>query len=367
VHATVHGSMRRLLVVQSLGTASFFLTLASVPAWAVQGGAQVGAAGVVTAAMLAATVAIQFAVPAIAARIDVRRLLPASLMLLGAPCPLLAISHGLGWLIALSLVRGAGFAIFTVVGTLVVTEIAAPGRRGQAIGLYGLAGAGAYLTVPAGVALTLGGHFVWVAWISAAPVLGVPLAAGFDTPIDASAGRPRNAVAALRPSAAMLVAGLASGGLVTFLPIARPSGALAALALLALGLATAAGRLSMGVLADRLAAAWLPRAAVGLAAAGLLGVAAALGSGAAARPIAAAACFGIGFGAIQNVTLLSSLHVSGRTGAAAASAVWNAAIDAGTGLGALVVGLGVASGLGLRATLAVCAALVAATAPLVNL
>lgn len=72
-------------------------------------------------------------------------MLPVSLVLLSAPCPLLAISHRLGWLIALSLVRGAGFGIFTVVGTLLVTEIAAPGRRGRAIGLYGLTGAGASL------------------------------------------------------------------------------------------------------------------------------------------------------------------------------------------------------------------------------
>jgi predicted MFS family arabinose efflux permease len=366
-HAPVRGPMRRLLLVQILGTASFFLTLASVPAWAVQGGAQVGAAGVVTTAMLAATVAVQFTVPALSARIGVRRALPASLLLLGAPCPLLAVSHGLGWLISLSIVRGAGFAIFTVVGTLVVTEMAGPGRRGAAIGLYGVAGAGASLVVPAGVALTLAGHFPWVAGAAAIPVLAVPISARFDTPLDARASNPREAVAALRPSAAMLVAGLAGGGLVTFLPIVRPSGQLAAEALLAVGLATAAGRLTMGLIADRVAAAWPARAAIGLAATGLLAVAAALGTNGAAAPIAAAACFGAGFGAVQNLTLLSALHTSGGTGTAAASAVWNAAIDAGTGLGALVVGLGVASGLGLRATLVVCAALVAATAPLVDL
>jgi predicted MFS family arabinose efflux permease len=355
-HLPVRGPMRRLLIVQVLGTASFFLTLASVPAWAVQGGVPVGSAGVVTSAMLAATVAIQFAVPALCARIGVRRALPASLLALGVPCPLLAVSHGLGWLIGLSLVRGAGFAVFTVVGTLVVAELAGPARRGAAIGLYGLAGAAASLVVPVGVALTLAGHFEWVAGGAALAVLGIPLAARFDPPVDARAGHPREAIAALRPSLALLVAGLAGGGLVTFLPIVRPSGHLAVAALLALGLASAVGRLGTGVIADRLAPAWLPRAAV----------AAALGSAGAAGAIAAAACFGVGFGAIQNLTLLSALHVSGAQGTAAASAVWNAAIDAGTGLGALVVGLGVASGLGFRATLVVCAALVLATAPLVD-
>jgi predicted MFS family arabinose efflux permease len=366
-HPTVRGPMGRLLVVQLLGTASFFLTLASVPAWAVRGGAPVGSAGVVTAAMLAATVAVQFAVPALCARIGVRRALPAGLLALALPCPLLAVSHALGPLIALSVVRGAGFAIFTVVGTLIVAELAGPERRGAAIGLYGLAGAGASLLVPAGVALTLAGHFAWVAGGAAVAVLAVPLAARFDTPVDASAGHPREAVAALRPSAALLVTGIAGGGLVTFLPIVRPSGQLAAAALLALALATAAGRLATGVIADRVAAPWLPRAAVGVTAIGVLAVAAALGTTGAAAPIAAAACFGAGFGAVQNLTLLSALHASGSRGTAAASAVWNAAIDAGTGLGALAVGLGVASGLGLRATLVVCAALIVATAPLVDL
>jgi MFS family permease len=199
-HPPVRGPMRRLLVIQVLGTASFFLTLASVPAWAVQGGAPVGSAGVVTTAMLATTVAVQFAVPALCARVGVRRALPAGLLALAAPCPLLALSHGLGWLIALSLVRGAGFAIFTVVGTLVVTELAGPARRGAAIGLYGVAGAGASLVVPVGVALTLAGHFSWVASGAALAALGVPLAARFDIHLDARAGPPREAIAALRPS-----------------------------------------------------------------------------------------------------------------------------------------------------------------------
>src|SRR4051812_21132366 len=359
--------MRRLLVVQLLGTASFSLPLGSVPLWAVRGGAPVGSAGAVTASMLAATVAVQFAVPALCVRIGVRRALPASLVALAAPCPLLAVSHALVPLIALSVVRGAGFAVFTVVGTLVVTELAGPGRRGAAIGLYGVAGAAASLLVPVGVALTLAGHFAWVAGAAAVAILAVPLAARFDTPVDARAGHPREAVAALRPCAALLVTGIAGGGLVTFLPIVRPSGQLAAAALLALALATAAGRLATGLIADRVAARWLPRAAVGVAATGLLAVAGALGTTGPAAAIVAAASFGAGFGAVQNLTLLSALGASGSSGTVAASAVWNAAIDAGTGLGALLVGLGVASGLGLRTTLVVCAALVAATAPLVEL
>lgn len=368
--------MRSLLLVQMLGMVSFFLTLASVPAWAVGGGASVETAGSVTTAMLGCTVVVQFAVPAVTSRIGLRRALPLSLLLLGVPCPLLAVSHGLVWLIVLSLVRGAGFAILTVLGTLVVARLAAPDRRGEAVGIYGLASAGVYIVIPVGVALTLAHHFAWVAIISLAPVLAVPSAIALAAKVERKDGQPfartyrwsRNAVAAIRPAAALFATALAGGGLVTFLPIVRPSGQLAAATLLSFGLATAAGRLLAGLVADRVAVAWLLQAAVTMSAAGLIGVAGALGieSSTAANVmlISAVAFFGAGVGSVQNLTLLAALSAGGDRDRATMSAIWNAALDAGTGLGALAVGLGVGSGLGLRTTLALCAVLVILTAPL---
>ena len=56
--------------------------------------------------------------------------------------------------------------------------------------------------------------------------------------------------------------------------------------------------------------------------------------------------FGAGFGAAQNLTLLSAFARAGEGGATAASAMWNASFDAGTATGALVLGL-VAAGIGL--------------------
>ena len=54
--------------------------------------------------------------------------------------------------------------------------MAPPERRGESIGLYGLAIAVPNLVaVPAGVALVLDGHVGWLSWLAASPVLGVVL------------------------------------------------------------------------------------------------------------------------------------------------------------------------------------------------
>src|SRR4051794_7581431 len=58
-------AMRSLVGATALGFASYCLTLASLPAYAVQGGASVSTAGVVTAVLLVVTIAVQAAVPAL--------------------------------------------------------------------------------------------------------------------------------------------------------------------------------------------------------------------------------------------------------------------------------------------------------------
>ena len=65
--------------------------------------------------------------------------------------------------------------------------------------------------------------------------------------------------------------------------------------------------------------------------------------------------FGAGFGAVQNLTLLSSFTRAGESGTTAASAMWNASFDAGTATGALALGV-LAAGIGLDWTYVVVAA-----------
>jgi MFS family permease len=361
-------AVRALAGATVLGFTSFTLTLASLPAYAVAGGAATDIAGLVTAVFLAATVAGQSAVPALTARFGPGPVLAVGLVALGAPSPLYAVDDGLLWLSAVSAVRGLGFAVLTVLGATLAARVAPPERRGESIGLYGLAIAVPNLAfVPAGVALVLGGHAAWMAWLAAAPVLALPLVPGVVRGVRAEprtgTSSSRAAVlAALTPSAVLLVVTLAGGGLVTFLPIERPDGVLATATLLVFGLTAALGRRRAGVLADRAGTRLLLPLALLLSAGGMAVVALGLSAGA-GWVLAGAAVFGAGYGAVQNLTLVTAFARAGDGGATTASAVWNASFDAGTAVGALVLGL-VAAGIGLPWTYVLVAGVLLLTLPL---
>jgi predicted MFS family arabinose efflux permease len=366
--------VRRLAGLSALGFSSFFLTLASVPSFAVRSGTSSAAAGAVTAAMLASTVLTQALVPTLERRLGTPRLLALGLLALGAPAPLYLISSRLGWLIAVSVVRGLGFAVLTVLGALLATREAPPGRNGEAIGIYGLSIAGPNLiAVPGGVALTSYGHFSWVAVLAACPVLAVPLAGGFHAAAaQAAAAQPVRHTAAARatvaPSLMLLVVTLAGGGLVTFLPIQLPRGSLASIALFLFGIAAALCRWQAGTLGDRIGARRLLPVALVAGTAGLVTVALALfddhaGPGRALPLLVGAAVFGAGYGATQNLTLIVAFARAGPGNSVTASAIWNAAFDAGTAVGAYGVGLAAATALGLPGTYLVCAGLIALAVP----
>jgi predicted MFS family arabinose efflux permease len=279
------------------------------------------------------------------------------------------LDDGVAWLSALSAVRGIGFAVLTVLGATLAAQVAPAERRGEAIGIYGLAIAVPNMVaVPAGVALVLDGHVGWLAWLAASPLLGlllVPTLVRAMPPAEVrgAAGADRLAArAALAPSVVLFVVTLAGGGLVTFLPIERPDGALATAALLLFGLTGALTRWRAGLLADRLGSRRLLPGALCLGAVGLTGVAAGLVAGD-AWVLAGAAVFGAGFGAVQNLTLLTAFARAGEGGATAASAMWNASFDAGTAMGALALGI-VAVWIGLPWTYVLVGVALAAFLPL---
>ncbi len=166
--------------------------------------------------------------------------------------------------------------------------------------------------------------------------------------------------AAAPPSAVLLVVTLAGAGVVTFLPIARPDGVVATVALLVFGLTGAVCRWAGGVLTDRYGTRVLLPVALLLGVLGLVLLAVGLDSDAAVY--AGAAVFGVAFGGSQNTTLVVAMARAGERGTTTASAVWNAAFDAGTGLGALAVGV-VAAGVGLDRSYGVLAVLVALVLP----
>ncbi|SCX60843.1 Predicted arabinose efflux permease, MFS family [Klenkia marina] len=360
-------AIRALVAATALGFTSFAVTLSALPVQAAAGGASLSAAGLVTTVFLVVTVATQAAVPRVVARWGLGPVLAGGLLALGAPAPLYLVDDSLGWLCAVSGVRGAGFGVLTVLGSTIAARAVPVERRGEALGVYGLAlGLPTLAATPGGAALALGGHVEVVALLAAAPVLGllvVPaLVRAVPVEVTAASGTPSGpaARAAAAPSAVLFVVTLASAGLVTFLPLARPDGSVATLALLAFGVLAALARWGGGVLVDRVGARVLLVPALLVAAAGLVLLGVGLGSDAVV--VLGAAVFGAGYGGTQNTTLVVAMARAGDRGTTAASAVWNASFDAGTGLGALVVGLLTAT-LGPGWSYAVLAVAVAAMLP----
>lgn len=364
-------AMRALVGVAVLGFASFSITLASLPVYAVAGGARESVAGVVTTVLLTVTIAVQALVPPLTGRFGQTRVLAAGLVALGAPAPFYAIDDGVGWICALSAIRGVGFAVLTVLGVTMVAQIVPPERRGEGIGIYGLGIAIAnLLCVPGGVALALDGHIGWLAWLAATPLLGLLLVPTLARRLPAAAVRPTTpdrssrsaALAALPPSVVVFAVTLSSGGLVTYLPIERPDGAVASMALLLFSLTGAISRWRVGPLADRFGTRLLLPAGLAIAAAGLVVVAVGLAT---STPgvLVGAAVFGVGFGATQSLSLVTAFARAGGGRTTAASSIWNASFDAGTALGALVVGF-VATGIGLYWTYVALAAGLTVAVPL---
>ncbi|QFU86530.1 MFS transporter [Amycolatopsis sp. YIM 10] len=160
-----------LLLVLAFGAfCGFYLLLSVVPLYASASG--VLSAGLSTGALMLATVAIEPAVPRLSARFGYRAVLALGVVLLGAPAFALALSPAMPLVLAVALARGAGLGIVVVVAVALVAELAAPERRGEALGLYGIA-----VGVPPIAALPLG------VWLSAEIGYGPLFAAGALLPL----------------------------------------------------------------------------------------------------------------------------------------------------------------------------------------
>ena len=343
--------MLDLAVLSVFGFSGYAALLAVAPLWAVHGGATAAGSGLVNGVLLTFTVLAQLGVPRALVRWGTGRVLVVGLLFLGVPAPAYLLSDGLGWLLALSAVRGLGFGILTVVGSTVVAHLAPPGRRGAAIGVYGLAVAVPNLVLlPGSVPIVDRCGFGPIFWLAALPVLGVPSAlrlarvlrhADAERPADPQASV-REGLSALRgivaPTLVLFTVTMAGGAVLTFAPqLTGPN--TAALVLLIMGLAAALSRWLVGSLADR-RGAWPFLAPI------LAGTAAAMGvcGWAVAREhdavlIAAAIVLGLGYGALQNLTLVAAFAAVPPERIPAASAGWNIGFDAGTASGAVLAGV----------------------------
>jgi MFS family permease len=344
--------MPALVAVSLTAFSGYAALLAVAPAWAVEGGANEAGAGLVNGVLLAATVATQLCVPRLLRRFGTGPVLVTSLLLMGLAAPAYALSDSLGWVLGWSAVRGMGFGIVTVVGSSVVAHLVSPARRGEAIGIYGLAvAAPMVLLLPGSVAVADAFGYGWVFAVAALPLLGVPWGLTLGRLVDRSPSAAASLTGdeahltdrgtlglVLRPTLVLFVVTMAGGALMTFAPQLGFPGTWAAAALLVLGLSSALARWLVGTLADRHGPQRFVAPLILMCAAGTgLCVLALTGD----RPwllLAGALVVGVPYGALQNLTLLLAFARVPARSVPTASAVWNIGFDAGTATGAVVVG-----------------------------
>ncbi|NKZ03617.1 MFS transporter [Actinomadura latina] len=338
-----------------------FLLLSVVPMYAVDGGAGRAGAGLATGALMLTTVLAELALPRLLTRFGYRTVLAAGTLLLALPPLALPFSSGTAMIVLASLVRGLGFGVAVVLPNALVAALAPTGRRGEALGLFGItSGAPAVLALPLGVWLADRVGYPPVFLASAAIALatlavlpGIPNRLPQPSPTSAPAPAPAPAPtparerplgmvaglrspALLRPAAAFASTAMAAGILITFLPEAVPAGGVAAAALFVQPAATTAARWWAGRAADRHGAARLLLPALALAAAGIALLflaphpAAVFGS---------MVLFGAGFGVTQNASLSMMYERAPASAYGTVSALWNIGYDGGMGVGGAAFGV----------------------------
>nr|WP_255426276.1 MFS transporter [Pseudonocardia sp. C8] len=393
-----------LLAATALGFGGYALLLPVVPLWVARGGSGEFGAGLTTGVLMAVTVGTQLLVPAMLRRVGHRPVLVVGSVLLGAPTPLLALTADLAPVLAVSALRGVGFGMATVAGSALVAELVEPSAHGRASARYGYAvGLPQLVFLPAGVAVVDLLGFAGVFLIGGiTPVAGAavvafvrgprpagtlggprphvehpgpatPGSAGHDgRPAGAAGGTPavrhprewRHRLPAA-PVVAMLACSTAQGGVITFAPLAVPGARFAVpAALFATALGALLGRGVAGTRTDRSGrpGVLLPVGTL-VAAAGMFGVLAA--PLAPALLVAGAAAVGAGFGLVQNDAMVALFAAAGPLHYGAASAAWNIAYDAGTGLGASALGA-IAEPFGFAAAFGTTAVVLILVTPLVR-
>ncbi|MFE4255091.1 MFS transporter [Streptomyces sp. NPDC056910] len=340
--------LRFVTVVGS--SASFFLLLSVVPVYAQSGpGGGSDKAGLVTGALMLATVAGELMAPWLAARCGYRVMLGAGLLLLGAPALALTVSRSLACIVTVCLVRGLGFAFTLVAGGALTASLIPPERRGEGLALIGvMAGVPSLVGLPLGAWLALHTGYGPVCWaaalialVSIAAVPGLPgREAAPGPPLGIFAGARSGALR--RPTAVFAVTAVGAGIVVTFLPLAVAPGnsGVVAAALFMQPAAATASRWFAGRRADRRGAAGLMVPGLVASAAGILVVAL---TGVPVAVVVGAAVFGVGFGIAQSATITLMYSRVPASGYGTVSALWNVAYDAGMGIGA--VGFGTVAGL----------------------
>ena len=348
----ISGPLALVFLAEFCALTSFYLLLSVTPLYAARAGAGSAGAGLVTGALLLGTVAAELVSSRLMNRHAYRTLVVAGLVLMGIPALTLMAGGPLAVVAAVSIVRGFGFGLCTVVLGALTATLLPPQRRGEGLGLYGVVAClPGVLALPSGV--WLAGHYGYgvVVALTAATALG-PLVAfrwlpGTQDP-GAASGRPDadlppGLLTGLRQAGELRLAlifaatTVAAGVVISFLPLAAGSSAnVAAIGLLAQALTATIGRWWEGHHGDRHGHARLLVPGLAIASVGMIAM---IWLASPAAVIAGMSLFGAGFGIIQNATLALMIDRMPASGLGTASALWNLAYDAGYGAGPVVFGL----------------------------
>jgi MFS family permease len=348
----VSGTLALVFLTEFCALTSFYLLLSVTPMDAAAAGAGSAGAGLVTGMLLGGTVAAELAAPILMRRFGYRALLAAGALLLGAPALALLTDGSLATIVTVSVVRGFGFGLCTVLAGALTAMLVPPGRRGEGLGLFGIvATAPGIVALPAGV--WLAGHLGMpvVVGLTAAtalvPLAAVPWLPGRTGRRQAAASRAASAqdgllaglrrAGQLRPFLIFAASTVAAGVVVSFLPLATGVSAnLAAAGLLVQALTATVSRWWAGRQGDRSGHARLLVPALVIASAGMIAM---IWLASPVAVIAGMFLFGTGFGICQNATFAMMIDRMPPAGAGPASALWNLAYDAGYGAGPAVFGL----------------------------
>ncbi len=347
----VTGRFAAALLASFGALTSFYLLLSVTSMYAVSAGAGSAGAGLVTGSLMLTTVLAEFASSRLMGRYGYRAVFAAGALLLGGPVPALLAPHSMITIVAVSILRGFGFGLSTVVIGALVASSVPPERRGEGIGLAGVvACVPAIVALPSGVWLTQNTGYAVVIAITAvsalAPLAAVPWLGGSAEREAGTDAKPAGLLASLRSAGQLRLAVIfatttvSAGVVASFLPLAAGvSAGVAALGLFAQAVTATASRWWAGRRGDRHGHARLLIPGLLIATAGMTSL---IWVSAPAVVIAGMCLFGIGFGITQNATFALMIDRAPASGYGTASALWNLAYDAGYGAGPMVFGVFVA-------------------------
>jgi MFS family permease len=244
----VSGPLALVFLAEFCALTSFYLLLSVTPMYAAAVGAGNTGAGLVTGVLLLGTVAAELAAPILMRRFGYWALLLTGAMLLGLPALALLPGGSMTVIVTVSVIRGFGFGLCTVMTGALTAALLPPERRGEGLGLFGIvATAPGIVALPAGVwladhlgmatvvGLTAASALLPVAvfpWLSGRAGRGPAAHSGTERPDGLLSGLRR--AGQLRPFLIFAASTVAGGVVVSFLPLAAGvSGNVAAAGLLA--------------------------------------------------------------------------------------------------------------------------------------